>query len=104
MFRALAPVFAKIDNPVVALDESNSGSWRATLQSGAVIEMGQGSQAEVSERVRKFVESLPEVTGMYKRSASALLSADLRHADGYAVRMQGVSTGTAAATKPAPKK
>ena len=58
----------------------------------------------MSERVRKFVESLPEVTGMYKRSASALLSADLRHADGYAVRMQGVSTGTAAATKPAPKK
>ena len=104
MFRALAPVYAKLDNPLMALAESNSGSWKATLQSGAVIEMGQGNEQEVGERVRKFVESLPEVTGTYKRSVASLTSADLRHAGGYAVRMQGVTTGTAPATKPAPKK
>lgn len=104
MFRALAPIYAKLDNPLVALDESNSGSWKATLQSGAVIEMGQGTETEVRQRVSKFAESLPEVTGMYKRSVASLTSADLRHAGGYAVRMQGVSTGSASATKPAPKK
>ncbi|UBB17662.1 cell division protein FtsQ/DivIB [Comamonas odontotermitis] len=104
MFRALAPIYAKLDNPLVALDESSSGSWKATLQSGAVIEMGQGTETEVRQRVSKFAESLPEVTGMYKRSVASLTSADLRHAGGYAVRMQGVSTGSTSAARPAPKK
>ena len=104
MFRSLEPVFSKLDSPLVALAESSSGSWRATLQSGAVIEMGQGSEAEVGKRSRQFVESLPEVTGMHKRGVGSLLSADLRHSDGYAVRMQGVRTGAASATKPAVKK
>lgn len=104
MFRALSPVYAKLDNALVALAESNSGSWKATLQSGAVIEMGQGREDALSERVRKFVESLPEVTGTYRRSVASLTSADLRHAGGYAVRMQGVTTGTSAAGRPAAKK
>ena len=105
MFRTLAPLYSKLDTSLVALAESNSGSWKATLQSGATVEMGQGNAQELRERVSKFVESLPEVTGTYKRSVASLLSADLRHAGGFAVRMQGVSTGAApTATKTAPKK
>ena len=104
MYRALEPIYHQIDNPLVALSESNSGGWKAVLQSGATIEMGQGTVAELRERVGKFAASLPEVTGMYKRSVASLTSADLRHAGGYAVRMQGVSTGAAPAGKPAAKK
>lgn len=104
MYRALEPIYAKLDNPLVALSESNSGGWKAVLQSGATIEMGQGSVADLRDRVSKFVMSLPEVTGMYKRTAASLTSADLRHAGGFAVRMQGVSTGATPSNKPAPKK
>jgi cell division protein FtsQ len=32
------------------------------------------------------------VTARYGRTASALESADLRHQDGYAIRLRGVST------------
>ena len=102
MFRALTPLYAPLDNPLVALNESDSGSWKASLRSGAVIEMGQGSPQALEVRVRKFVGTLPEITGMYRRSPASLLSADLRHADGYAVRLQGVSTtGSPAARQPA---
>ena len=104
MYRALGPIYAKLDNPLVSLSESNSGGWKAVLQSGATIEMGQGTVTELRDRVSKFATSLPEVAGMYKRTAASLTSADLRHAGGFAVRMQGVSTGTAPVNKPAPKK
>ena len=104
MFQVLGPLFAKLDNPLVNLRESDSGSWKATLQSGAVIEMGQGSTEEMRQRVDKFVDSLPEVSATYRRSVALLTSADLRHAGGYAVRMQGVTTGTAPSTKPVPNK
>ena len=104
MFQVLGPLFAKLDNPLVNLRESDSGSWKATLQSGAVIEMGQGSTEEMRQRVGKFVDSLPEVSATYRRSVALLTSADLRHAGGYAVRMQGVTTGTAPTTKPVPNK
>ncbi|GAB2462194.1 cell division protein FtsQ/DivIB [Comamonas humi] len=104
MYRLLSPEFAKLNNTLVALRESDSGSWRATLHSGATIELGQGTQADIRLRTSKFVESLPQVTSSYRRGVSALESADLRHTSGYAVRMQGVTTGSAAPAKPAPKK
>lgn len=104
MYQALAPVFATLNNPLVKLGESDSGSWRATLQSGATVELGQGAQSDIRTRVAKFVESLPQVTSNYRRTVAALESADLRHASGYAVRLQGVTTGTAPPAKPASKK
>ena len=39
----------------------------------------------------RFVQTLPQITSRYR---TALLSADLRHQDGYAVRLRGVSTQT----------
>ena len=50
-------------------------------------------------RVRRFLKTLTQVTTRYSRRASALESADLRHENGYAVRLRGVSTNVAAAPK-----
>ena len=60
-----------------------------TLDSGAVVELGRGSDDEVIARAGRFVATLPQVTGRYQRP---LAYADLRHTDGYAVRLKGVST------------
>ncbi|MFX7891069.1 hypothetical protein ABTK46_19860, partial [Acinetobacter baumannii] len=54
-----------------------------------VIELGRGSAPEVAERFGQFARSISQVTAQYR---SPLLSADLRHADGYAVRLRGVTT------------
>lgn len=88
MWRALSPAAEKIGEDIERLDLSGRGSWRASFGSGAVIELGRGSEAEVVERFGRFARSITQVTAQYR---SPLLSADLRHADGYAVRLRGVT-------------
>ena len=89
MLGRLAAPFARLESRVVRLWLSNRGSWRATLSGGAVVELGRGSDDEVVARTERFVATVAEVTGRYQRP---LEYADLRHADGYAVRLRGVST------------
>lgn len=97
----LATLLAPIDPKIDALALSSRGSWQATLDNGAVIELGRGSDDEIAARARRFVETLPQVTSRYQRP---LEYADLRHNDGYAVRLKGVSTVPATAARPAAKK
>lgn len=94
----LQAVFNTLEAHIDALELSRRGSWRAELDSGAQIELGRGSDDEVIERARVFVATLTQVTQRYQR---ALQSADLRHRDGYAVRLNGISTFDAAASQPA---
>ena len=46
------------------------------------------------ERTQSFISTLPQVTGHFQRT---LQYADLRHHDGYAVRLKGITTVDAAA-------
>ena len=91
MWRALEPAAEKMGEDIERLDLSGRGSWRATFGSGAVVELGRGTEAEVVERFVRFAHSISQVTQTYN---SPLLSADLRHADGYAVKLRGVTTQT----------
>lgn len=100
MQRSLGPVFETIDAEIETLRLSGGGSWRAELDSGATVELGRGDPAEVVARADRFAQTLDQVTGRYQR---ALKHADLRHLDGYAVRLEGVTT-TAAASAPVRKR
>jgi cell division protein FtsQ len=99
MYRALVPQFAAFDATLEQLELSPSGGWRATLESDAVIELGSGTPAEVAERVQRFALTLTQIASRYGRHADALESADLRYAQGYALRLKGVSTLAAAPSK-----
>ena len=99
MYRLLVPLFAQLELPVDAVELSGGGSWRARLDSGAIIELGRGGAVEVTARVSRFLKTLTQVTSRYARRASALESADLRHENGYAIRLRGVSTAVAVAPK-----
>jgi cell division protein FtsQ len=46
-------------------------------------------------RSQRFAQTLTQVTSKYGRRPEALVTADLRHADGYAVRLRGVATTAA---------
>ena len=81
------------------LELSGRGSWRARLDSGAVIELGAGSLPEVQDRTQAFLKTLTQVSARYGRKPEALETADLRHQDGYALRMRGVTTLTQYGTK-----
>lgn len=99
MYRAITPMFEKVDLPVDQLEMSGGGSWRLQLDSGAAIDMGRGSVDQVSARVNRFLKTLTQVTARYGRQISAIEAADLRHENGYAIRLRGVSTVAADGTK-----
>jgi cell division protein FtsQ len=95
MYRALKPMFQPLDLTVDQLTLSARGSWQLELDSGAVIELGSGSPAEVTSRTQRFVQTLTQVASRYGRRPEALVSADLRHSNGYAVHLRGVGTTSA---------
>lgn len=99
LYRRLQPVLVPVDARLVTLAQSGRGSWRAKLGSGAEIELGRGSEDELIARAERFVRTVGQAIGQYERP---LVYADLRHADGYAVRLKGVSTTLT--PPPAPKR
>ena len=100
MLRRLAPLLAPLQaGDMGQLKLSARGSWQAELDSGAVIALGRGTEDEVVARAQRFVQTMPRVTATYQRP---LASADLRHGDGFAVRLRGL--GTAAPVVAAPHK
>jgi cell division protein FtsQ len=92
MYRALVPLFAPLDLGIEELLLTGRGSWRVVLDSEAVLELGTGQPGEVLPRVQRLVQTLTQVTARYGRRPDALLAADLRYGDGYAVRLRGVGT------------
>lgn len=89
----LVPLFDRIDRDLLELRLSSRGSWRAELDSDLTVELGRGTPAELLARCERFVNTLAQVNEHFK---APLLYADLRHPDGYAVRMRGVTTHVAA--------
>ncbi len=96
MLQRLQPVFEAMDMAVEALELSGRGGWRVTLEGGAVVELGGGTPEQVVQRTQRFLRTLTQLTAQYQRRPDALESADLRHDGGYAVRLRGVTTVTAA--------
>lgn len=92
MYRALQPLFEPLDLAVSQLTLTGRGGWTLVLDTGATVELGRGTHEEVLARSRRFAQTLTQVTAKYERRPEALLSADLRHGDGYAVKLRGVGT------------
>ena len=100
MLQALQAMVAPHDRGVESLALSGRGSWRVVLDGGVPVELGRGGAPEVQARAQRFVDTLPEVT---RHFGGPLLAADLRHPDGYAVRLRNVTTPSAAPGAPARK-
>lgn len=92
MYRALAPLFEGLELPVDELTLSGRGGWELRLDTGAQVVLGGGPHDEVVARAGRFLRTLTQVASRYGRTPAMLESADLRHEDGYALRLRGVST------------
>ena len=91
MLNALKPIFERIDANIDSLTLSGRGSWLVEIDTGARVQLGRGSDDEVLSRTERFAATLTQVSSRYQRP---LEYADLRHNDGYAVRLKGVTTVT----------
>lgn len=89
MLTKLQPVLARQDMEIARLHLSGRGSWRVELDNGAALELGRGSLDEVTARTERFIRTLPAATARWR---APLEFADLRHPDGYAMRLRGVTT------------
>jgi cell division protein FtsQ len=94
LYRRLVTVFNPLGQEPVRLAQSGRGSWRVELDDGAEVELGRGNDDEVVARTERYVRTLTQVTGGNRRTVEY---ADLRHADGYAVRFKGGNSAAATA-------
>jgi cell division protein FtsQ len=94
MLRRVSASLAPLERDVAMLRLSSRGSWRAELDSGATLELGRGSDDDVAARVDRFARTVAQAAGRFGGGSAprALLAADLRHPDGYALRLAGIST------------
>ena len=96
MYEALSPRFAQMELPIASLGLSGRGSWSVELDGGADIELGRGTVEEVGARADRFLKTLTQISSRYARPVGAIESADLRHENGYAIRLRGITTQAAA--------
>jgi cell division protein FtsQ len=89
LLQRLQPVFAPLPARIETLAMSGRASLQAELDTGAKVEFGRGSDDELVARTQRFVATVPQVIATHQRP---LVYADLRHNEGYAVRLKGIST------------
>ena len=92
VYRALAPLFAELDLTLEELTLTGRGDWQARLDNGGAVALGRGTPDDVTARTHRFLKTLTQVTSRQGRTPAALEVADLRHNEGYALRLRGVST------------
>jgi len=61
MYRALDPLIEPLDVAIATLELQPRGHWHVVLDSGADIELGQGSQADLVARLAQFAGTVKEV-------------------------------------------
>jgi cell division protein FtsQ len=92
LYSKLQPWFEGLGVFIEDFELSRRGIWQLRLNTGAQLVLGGGNETEVVERTRLFVTTLGQVAARYGRTAAAMEYADLRHPQGYALKLRGVST------------
>jgi len=92
MLQVLQPRLAPMELTLAQLELTPRGGWRAQLDNNTTLELGSGSTDELLARLDRFLKTVTQATSRYSRTVEQLASVDLRHSDGYAMRLSGVST------------
>ncbi len=89
MLTRLQAVFARQGSHIDTLRLSGRASWSVELDTGARVELGRGGDDEVLVRADRFVSTVTQLTQQFQ---APVVYADLRHRDGYALRLRGITT------------
>jgi cell division protein FtsQ len=89
MLTRLQAVFARQGSHIDTLRLSGRASWSVELDTGAKVELGRGGDDEVLVRADRFVSTVTQLTQQFQ---APVVYADLRHRDGYALRLRGITT------------
>jgi cell division protein FtsQ len=89
LYQRLSQEVGRLQLGINRFELSDRGSWRATLDSGAKVELGRGEPDAIFERLHRLTATISQLTERYP---GAVESVDLRYPNGYALRMRGVTT------------
>lgn len=92
VYSKLNTILTPLKVKLVKIELSSRGSWTARLEGGAQLELGRGSIDVIAERIKQFTGTLGTVTSNFNKNVTALQYADLRHVNGYALKMNGITT------------
>lgn len=92
MYKDVSSALSPLKNGLKNLELNARGSWIATLDGGAHIELGRGNTTDVIDRVTKFSAGVERMLTKLNKKSIDIQYVDLRHSDGYAMRMNGIST------------
>jgi cell division protein FtsQ len=92
MYKNIGAFMEPLKQKLKTLELNARGSWIATLESGTHIELGRGGTVEVIDRVNKFSAGIEQTLIRLNKKPTDIQYIDLRHAEGYAIRMNGIST------------
>lgn len=92
MYKEVSSALSPLKNGLQSLELNARGSWIATLEGGARIELGRGNTVDVIDRVTKFSVGAERMLTKLNKKSIDIQYVDLRHSDGYAMRMHGIST------------
>ncbi len=99
-YRTLQPVFAARNMTIRQLEFTPRGSWRVKLNAGTIVELGSGSVLDMVARVQRLLQTVSQVTSLYHRHPTHLALVDLRHPNGYAIRLGPTTTTIASEHDP----
>ncbi|MEJ7139452.1 cell division protein FtsQ/DivIB [Amphibiibacter pelophylacis] len=89
MLQALSPLLDAQRIKVQSLILSPVGTWILKTDDGVTLTLGRGDAAQLSQRLKRYLDTVGQVRARYPR---AVESVDLRYPDGYAIRLQGITT------------
>lgn len=92
MYKDLVILLAPLQQKLKILELNARGSWIATLEGGAQIELGRGNASDVIGRAQKFANGADQLLAKLNKKTNDIEYIDLRHTDGYAMRMHGMTT------------
>jgi cell division protein FtsQ len=93
-YRALENTLATVELSIEELEYTPRGSWRATLDNGATLELGRDEPIVLAGLLRRFAGTLTQTAAQMGRRPQDLESADLRYPQGYSLKLRGVTTQT----------
>ncbi len=102
VYRQVQQALAPLRWQLAEIGLGAQGDWRAQVAGGPRLELGEDGDAQAfAARLQRFVQLEPQVRRRYGR---ALASADLRYANGFAVKLQPPPARAAAQGRAIPTK
>lgn len=92
MYTKINTILMPLKVKLVKIELSTRGSWTAILEGGAQLELGRGSIEIIAERIKLFTSTLDKAASNLNIDIKALQYSDLRHTNGYALKMNGITT------------